>query len=235
MKKIRLLTKSLLFLSFFLPFVFVPRCDNKAKEAQFIKDSLTKDSILKDSLAKAGKLGHYLDSLKRITYSTKLKTSETLIIPIDSLATTSDTSKSSHFQSNIEVRENLKSNYIDKVWETLISPTDDSYSGFAVAIIFASAPFAKIKEFEIALLLFLYFPIGYLIVLSTLICQFFKIKIKKHLYLSIVSFILILTFGTTIGIKDLLWGYYIALIINLLDIIVIYISLQKEKPKPHTL
>ena len=223
MKKLRLLTKSLLFLSFFLPFVLVPKCEgfSAAERAKFVCDSLKKDSIIKDSL-KQVKL--YQDFLKKLKDTTDFEIIDTAQMPKNSSAITSDIVN----QNLPKETRKFKINF-SKIGESLIYPTDDSYSGFAVVIIFASIPFDKIKEFEIGSLLFLIFPLGFLIIIVSLIA-FRKINLKKHLYLSLISFIFIFF----LPYKGLLAGYYIALILNLLDIIVIYISIRKAKPKPLT-
>lgn len=245
MKKLRILTKSLLLLSFFLPFLFFSMCsENSAqKRFEFLKDSLLKDSITKDSLFKVsldkkGILLQYLDSIKYIKDSVKIKHVAFESATIDSIKTFShafvhDSLDSSVDAKDREIKENLITKRLSRVWDFIFNP-NGCLSGFQLVILFLSIPYDTDYEFQTAHLIFFIFALNYIIILCSLIRQFFNPKLMKYFYLSFVSLAVILTYGLLVGTTQLLWGFYVMLIINILDIIVIYLSIRNQKAKTVT-
>jgi len=234
MKKLRILTKSLLFLSFFLPFFVLPRCDGSARLNQYIKDSLTRDSIIKDSLYQVGKLQQYLDSINK---TDSIKKEKSLVIALnrndDSIQNRPDSAllviAQAGYNTAPKVERKTIPNHLADFCDFLIHPKKETISGFGVAVAFASVPFDQKESFELGYLLFFIFPLSFLITLGTLIASFFRISFKRQFYLSIVSIACIIVFAFQLEWKELLWGFYLVLFFNLLDITVLYLSIRKEK------
>jgi hypothetical protein len=228
MKKLRLVIKLLLCLSFFLPFFVLPTCSNGAKErALYIRDSLTKDSIKKDSLMKvslekSGKLQSYRDSIK--FSETKYTSVIDSIQPHDSL-TASITNTDSYILS--QNKNTSISDYYSNFWKLLIQPSENTISGLGVTVIALSIPFQN-HPIEVASFIFFIFSLSFIFSLITLILQFSKPCRRAHLYLSITSLFILILQGSSFKLEDFLYGYYLALIFNLSDILAIYLSLKRK-------
>ena len=209
MKKLRILTKSLLFLSFFMPFIILPNYNTK-HYAGFIEDSLAKDSIMKDSLAQIGQLGHYLDSLEKI---------KTVSTSIDSTKIVTESEKLSLTKNSCKAKENQES---------------QSFSGARSAINILACLFCDKESPDFLEIIFITLPLAFIITLLSLFLQFFKTNLTWQSILSLISLIFIIAVGFEANAKNLYWGFYAPFILNLLDIVIIYLSMVKVKASNKT-
>jgi hypothetical protein len=226
MKRLLLLTRILFFLSFLLPFFFFQMCGPSKKEREV---SITQAK--QDSINAAVEAERFSDSIALVSEQIKLTDSA-----IESL-------KKTHFDSIFaaykEARQHSPSKTNDSkslertlalqemslneiIWIRMICPSDHAISGFGLCVFL-------IEYLRFYNLFELIIPINYF--LSFLLLLLFIIKkIKLSRIFSMISILFFIIAVFQFHEQGILWGFWVAFTLNMIDLILVNMILYKPKP-----
>ncbi len=199
LKRILKLNKVLFLISFFTPFLFFPSCGLFNQDSK--KEAM--ERALRDSVRLVDSINIAQLKLKGGTTSTIYHKADTSII-------------------RQKIKLHNSKNYLKSFWLFLNFPTDNSVSAFCIARVgldyFFKFPLSKNKRdfiYPFALFVFIISVIGFIFV-------FFKNKFRVLFYLSLSGFFFLLLISLTHPADmPLLWGYWVMVLINVIDIVVL--------------
>lgn len=222
----------MLLLSFFLPFLqLCSEPSRKEKEAAIEKAK-------QDSIFAAVEAQRQADSIASLPEQQRIHDSITTAInktQLDSIIATivkarHDSLKTLENKNNQEVNKPIdalvkkeKHNFINKIWDHITLPNDNSISGFGISIFTVIQIF---DEFKLESLSCLLITLNNLLAIFLLLLFFLKkIKLSRIFCMSSLLFFIIAVF--LYHEQDILWGFWVAFILNMIDLVLVNLILYK--------
>jgi hypothetical protein len=228
MKRLLLLTRILFFLSFLLPFFFFQMCGPSKKEREVSITQAKQDSInasveaqrIADSIHAVAEQVRIMDSIKLTLNKAKL----------DSFKL-AELKKNVPVKINRDIKEIKEPGIIEKIWGYMLFPTKNSISALGISTITVALTidFFNWKNFEIKGLLEFLLPVNILIGLTLILLFIFK-RIRLSRVFSIISLIFFIILIFKYHEQGILWGFWVAFILNMIDLILVNMILYKPKP-----
>jgi hypothetical protein len=213
MKALFITCRILFFVSFFLPFVLIPRCgpsaDELAKKAKFMQDSIrTADSLNQSEIA-------------------LINDSSSTAVQNDSMAKAPDTIKT----QVAEAPEKGISDYLTDFYDFLKQPTKDAFSGYSLSLIAIGG-----IEFSVVALIFKLFSLSFTFSVVGLLLLFFNRKHIMQFIVSLVSFVSFAVFAiyllltdNVIPVDNILWGFWVSLILSAVNVAVAFVVRYRHR------
>jgi hypothetical protein len=226
MKKLLLINRILLIFSFLLPFLFFERCGPSIKEKEAAIEKAKQDSI-----NAAVEAQRQTDSVSRlnsqISYQDSLNSSKNA--KQDSLETSELTNNNKKDNLSFAIGKK-EDKFLYKIWEHMLFPTDSSISALGVSIltIEIEIKYFDYKKFKIRDLQAFLIPLNLLFAIILLLLVIFK-KIKLSRIFSIISLLFFIVAVFLYQNQGILWGFWVAFILNMIDLILVNLILYKPK------
>jgi hypothetical protein len=226
MKRLLLLTRILFFLSFLLPFFFFQMCGPSKKEREVPITQAKQDSI-----NAAVEAERFADSISLVSEQIKLTDSA-----IESLKKTHFDSifaayKEARQQSPIKTNDSKslertlalqEMSLMEMIWIRMIYPSDHAISGFGLCV-FLIEYLSFYNFFELII------PVNYFLSLILLLLFVIR-KFKLSRIFCMFSILLFITAVFKFHEQGILWGFWVAFILNMIDLVLVNMILYKPKP-----
>jgi hypothetical protein len=233
----------LLLVSFLLPF-FLFECSGpgfgpskKEREAGMTKAKQDSINAAVEAQIKADSIA-YIEEQKRINDSIKQRCNKAQLdsineameqARIDSIKTL-ENKNSFELNKPIETKVKQEDKIINKLWEHMQVPTKNSLSGLGLTVfaIQFELLYLDYRGFKIRDLLEFLIPLNLLFALILLLLVIFK-KIKLSRIFSIISLLFFIIAVFLYQNQGILWGFWVAFILNMIDLILVNLILYKPK------
>jgi uncharacterized membrane protein len=226
MRKILLINRILFLLSFLLPFILFECSDfgfgpsKKEREVAMTKAK-------QDSINAAVEVQIQADSIlavaKQKSIQDSINTHKMNAEPIF-LKTIEENKKTESIDQGVTKKK--KDKLIEKIWGRMLSPTNNSLSGLGITVF--KITFINLKSIKINDLLDFLIPFNLLNALILLLLIIFK-KIKLSRIFSIISLLFFIVSVFLYQETGILWGFWVAFILNMIDLLLVNLILYKPK------